>query len=327
MCFFAIFVTHPTQKHTVMKSQLTLLFWVWACTFVFAQQSKYYNVVAEQGDGIFSLLRKQGLDPAKHYGAFLELNSDKMKKGSALKLGEEYKIPYADDSFKKTGVMVEAMADAEEPIFDKELAQMSLKSDKLKDAVYYLITENSTDTDKSFAKDVSQRLAAELMVHGAQVYIMGEDDSNNVQEDAVSEDNPMGNYIKIINKRYLQNTGKYQRVLFIRAENITNSGNMNVAVYHYNKSAQGQRFAQNLQNVFKENSVSNKTFEEANLIFEDKNSLYLARNILPAISLLTLESTSDGSDSKISLKPDQKEFANLISNGIINDYVDLEFEN
>lgn len=310
-----------------MKSRLSLLFWVWACTFIFGQESTYYKVVAEQGDGIFSLLRKQGLDPAKHYGEFLELNSDKIKKGSALKLGEEYKIPYADDSFKKTGVMVEAMADAEEPIFDKELGQMSLKSDKLKDAVYYLITENSTDKDKSFAKDVSQRLAAELMVHGAQVYIMGEDASHNVLKDTASDDNPMGNYIKVINKRYLQNTGKYQRVLIIRSKNITESSNMSVAVYHYNKSTQGQRFAQNLQNVFKEKSISSRSSNEASLIFEDLNSLYLARNMLPAISLLTIESGSNTSASKISLKPNKKEFANLISDGIMNDYVDLEFEN
>ncbi|MBA4744898.1 MAG: N-acetylmuramoyl-L-alanine amidase [Muricauda sp.] len=310
-----------------MKSRLTLLFWAWACTFIFGQESTYYKVVAEQGDGIFSLLRKQGLDPAKHYGEFLELNSDKIKKGSALKLGEAYKIPYADDSFKKTGVVVEAMADAEEPIFDKELAQMSLKSDKLKDAVYYLITENSTDKDKSFAKDVSQRLAAELMMHGAQVYIMGEDTPNDVLEDTASENNPMGNYIKVINKRYLQNTGKYQRVLIIRSKNITESSNMSVAVYHYNKSTQGQRFAQNLQNVFKEKSISSRSSNEASLIFEDLNSLYLARNMLPAISLLTIESGSNTSASKISLKPNKKEFANLISDGILNDYVDLEFEN
>lgn len=306
-----------------MKSRLSLLFWVWACTFIFAQESTYYNVVAQQGDGIFSLLRKQGLDPAKHYGEFLELNSDKIKKGSALKLGEEYKIPYADDSFKKTGVLVEAIKDAEEPIFDKELAQMSLKSDKLKDAVYYLITEG----DQDFMKDITQRLAAELMVNGAQVYVMGDEIAKNLVAEDISTKDVMGDYIKVINKRYLQNTGKYQRVLFIRAQNVTSSSNMHVAVYHYNKSTQGQRFAQNLENVFKENSISSKSSDEASLVFEDQNSLYLARNILPAISLLTIESGANTSESKISLKPNKKEFANLISNGIINDYVDLEFEN
>ena len=139
------------------------------------QESTYYNVVAEQGDGIFSLLRKQGLDPAKYYGEFLELNSDKITEGTALKLGEAYRVPYADDSLKKTGVLVEPVKDSEAPIFDKELAQMSLKSDKLKDAVYYLIAENSSGTENGFVNDVAQRIAGELMLNGAHVYVMGDD--------------------------------------------------------------------------------------------------------------------------------------------------------
>lgn len=305
-----------------MNFRLSLLFWVWACTFIFSQENQYTIAIAEQGDGIFSLLRKQGLDPVKHYGEFLALNSDKIKEGSALKLGTEYKIPNASDSFKKTGIIVAPKNEEEAPIFDKELAQMSLKSEKLKDAVYYLIAENRSEGD-SFLRDISQQLAAELMTHGAKVYIMEED----LPKAKSANENPMGNYINVINKRYLQHKGKYQRVLVIRSENISGSSAMDVAVYHYNKSSQGQRFAQSIQKVFKQKNISNKTVDEASLIFEDQHSLYLAKNILPAISLLTLEKTSPQSDSKISLKPNKKEFANLISHGIMNDYADVEFEN
>ncbi len=305
-----------------MNFRLSLLFWVWACTFIFSQENQYTIAIAEQGDGIFSLLRKQGLDPVKHYGEFLALNSDKIKEGSALKLGTEYKIPNASDSFKKTGIIVAPKNEEEAPIFDKELAQMSLKSEKLKDAVYYLIAENRSEGD-SFLSDISQQLAAELMTHGAKVYIMEED----LPKTKSANENPMGNYVNVINKRYLQHKGKYQRVLVIRSENISGSSAMDVAVYHYNKSSQGQRFAQSIQKVFKQKNVSNKTVDEASLIFEDQHSLYLAKNILPAISLLTLEKTSPQSDSKISLKPNKKEFANLISHGIMNDYADVEFEN
>jgi N-acetylmuramoyl-L-alanine amidase len=304
-----------------MKSRLSLLFWVGACTLIFAQENNFYQVVAEQGDGIFSLLRKQGLDPVKHYGEFLDLNSDKIKDGSALKLGEQYKVPYADDSFKKKGVLVQTDVDAEAPIFDKELSQMSLKSDKLKDAVYYLIAENTVGTDVNFTKDIAKRLAAELMEHGAQVYVMGE------HTEMEASTGTMGDYVKVINKRYLQHMGKYQRVLFMRAENLSQDRNLEVAVYHYNKSEQGQRFAQNIQNVFKQHSISNTNVDEARLVFEDKNSLYLAKNLLPAISLLSLESSSKTSQSRISLKTDKTKFANMISNGIMNDYADLEFEN
>ena len=202
---------------------------------------------------------------------------------------------------------------------------MSLKSEKLKEAVYYLIADNSSVGEEMFVNDVTKRLAADLMVNGAKVYIMGENTGDG-QSYGTSVD-LMGDYIKVINKRFIQNAGKYQRVLIIQSENVTDSGNMEVAVYHYNKSSQGQRFAQNIQNVFKEKSISNRTSEEPSLIFEDKNTLFLAKNMLPAISLLTVKGAAKTSENKIFIKPDKKEFANLISNGIINDYADVEFEN
>ncbi|NDV44291.1 N-acetylmuramoyl-L-alanine amidase [Flagellimonas sediminis] len=312
-----------------MKSISTLIIWVWACFAIFAQEETYYKVVAEQGDGIFSMLRKQGLDPAKHYEEFVTLNAGQIKDGSFLKVGVEYKIPQVTDSFKKTGVMVKSVEGTEAPIFDKELAQMNLKSEKLKDAVYYLIVDSSKNTDDSFVKEVAQSLAADLMVNGAKVYILGNEIPETVVTDSVmvTENQRMGKYIEVINKRYLQNSGKYQRVLIIRAKGVTEKTNMDVAVYHYNKSEQGQRFAENIKNVFKKNSISNKSYKDVNMIFEDQNGLYLAKNMLPAISLLTLENTSKESNDKIAVRPDRKKFAGWISNGIMNDYVDLEIEN
>ncbi|SFB66568.1 N-acetylmuramoyl-L-alanine amidase [Flagellimonas taeanensis] len=310
-----------------MKSVSFLLLWVCSCAMLFAQEASYYMVKAEQGDGIFSLLRKQGLDPAKHYEAFVKLNSENIKDGSFLKVGTAYKIPQAADALKKTGVVVRTGEGAEEPIFDGELAQMSLKSDKLKDAVYYIITEDPQNTENDYVKDVAESLAADLMVHGAKVYIMGDGVSEPVNGEVVTANQKMGSYIEVINKRYIQNTGKYQRVLVIRADGVSGKEDMDVAVYHYNKSEEGQRLAENIQNMFKRHSVSNRSYKDINMIFEDKNSLYLARNILPAISLLTLENASKTSNQKIAVRPDKKQFASLISDGIMNDYVDLQIEN
>lgn len=308
-----------------MRLLQTLFLWVCACSVILAQED-HYTVVAEQGDGIFSLLRKQGLDPAKHYGEFLELNSEKIKNGTQLQVGVGYEVPRAKDSFKNTGVTVKTQDGVEAPIFDTELGQMSLKSETLKNAVYYLIVENAEHTD-TYAKEVTENLAAELMVHGAQVYVLGQETT-----DAIGSDKPltqmekMGNYIEAINKRYIQNSGKYQRVLVIRTTGVNSGNNMDVAVYHYNKSELGQRFANNIQNVFKENSVSNHTYKDVDMIFDDKSSLYLARNILPAISLITLENTTKKSNEKIAVQLDRKRFANLLTNGIMNDYADLEIE-
>lgn len=311
-----------------MKILSSLLFWACTCSIVMAQSGQNM-VVAKQGDGIFSLLRKQGLDPAKHYEEFIQLNKEKIKDGSFLQVGTAYQIPQASDSFKQTGVQVLVQNGMEEPIFDKELAGMSLKSEKLKDAVYYLIMESDVQQENVFLRETTQNLASELMVHGAKVYILGNDDEAFLEANSgeLSETQKMGNYIEAINKRYLQNSGKYQRVLIIRANEVTGNRNMNVAVYHYNKSEEGQRLAENIQNVFKKNGVSNRSYKDINMIFEDDASLYLAKNILPAISLLTMESDSKKQDGeKIAVRADKKLFASMLTNGIMNDYVDLEIE-
>lgn len=312
-----------------MKILSSLLFWVCTCSLVLAQNNPNI-VVAKQGDGIFSLLRKQGLDPVKHYEEFLLLNEGKIKNGSFLQVGVEYQIPEATDSFKKTGVHILAQNGIEEPIFDKELGSMSLKSEKLKDAVYYLVVDSEIQQDNDFLPEITQNLAAELMVHGAKVYIL---DNKNPEFSTANDDSvltqtkKMGNYVEAINKRYIQNSGKYQRVLVIRANELTGKGNMNVAVYHYNKSEEGQRLAANIQNVFKKNSVSNHSYQDINMIFEDKASLYLARNVLPAISLLTMENASPKSvGDKIAVRPDKKLLANMLTNGIMNDFADLDIE-
>ncbi len=309
-----------------MKFIPSLLLWVCTCSLFFAQELPN-TVIAEKGDGIFSLLRKQGLDPIKHYEEFIKLNEEKIKDGSFLQVGVAYQIPKATDSFKKTGVKIWADEGTEEPIFDKELAKMSPKSEKLKDAVYYLIVENDAHQDNGFVGETIQNLASELMVHGAKVYILG-NESPEIGKEAQTEmvqTQKMDHYIEAINKRYLQNRGKYQRVLMIRANAVTGKGNMNVAVYHYNKSEEGQRLAENIQNVFKKNSIS--TPKDYNNIFEDASSLYLAKNTLPAVSLLTLENESPKSaEEKISVRPNKKLLANLLTNGIMNDYVDLEID-
>lgn len=310
-----------------MKIISSIALWMCASAMLFAQDD-HYTVVAKQGDGIFSLLRKQGLDPAKHYEEFIKLNSENIKNGSFLKVGATYKVPKAEDSFKKTGTQILVSTKEEKPIFDAELANMSLKSKTLKDAVYYLIVDNGNKLQNNFVNDIVEGLAAELMVNGAKVFILGFEQSDvpKVAEKS-AKIQTMGNYIEAINKRFLQNTGKYQRVLVLRANDVTDKGNMDVAVYHYVKSEKGQRFAENIQNAFKKHSVSNRSSEDVHLIFKDKSSLFLAKNVIPPVSLITMESASKKQEeAKIPMRSDKKLLTGLLTNGIMNDYADLSFE-
>lgn len=291
-----------------------------------AQETSYYTVVAKPGDGIFSLLRKEGLDPVKHYGGFLGLNAGELGGNSFLKVGARYKVPKVEDNYRNKGLLVKTDKDGEEPIFDLELAQMSPKSENLKDAVYYIITENQIRTTKGFVQDIVKSLAGDLMVHGAKVYVLGEGDSTDTTVVAKKGNQRLGNYIDAVNKRFLQNSGKYQRVLLIRSRDLDGSLPMKVALYHDNRNEKGQRLAVNIQNVFRAHSVSRVPPNARDMVFQDKGSLYLSKNILPALSLLTLENDSPKSDGTLVVAPNKERFAGWISHGIMNDYAELEIE-
>ncbi|UII74677.1 N-acetylmuramoyl-L-alanine amidase [Flagellimonas sp. HMM57] len=307
-----------------MKSIKAILLWVCASSILLAQENQ--TVIAEQGDGIFSILRKQGLSPAKYYEEFITINAKNIKDGSMLHVGREYSIPNASDSFKNTGVKMEAGKTTEAPIFDTELANMSLKSRALKDAVYYLIAENQDEAKKGFISVVVENLAKELMVQGATVYIIERDKTLSEGKELTGAAQ-MGGYIETINKRYLQNSGKYQRLLMIRANGLIANGNIDVAVYHHEKSKEGHRLANNIQNAFKKNSISNRSYKDADMIFKDDTSLFLAKNTLPALSLMVITNASKKSmEGTIPVRSDKKSFTNWIASGILKDYADLKIE-
>nr|WP_299387484.1 N-acetylmuramoyl-L-alanine amidase [Allomuricauda sp.] len=309
-----------------MRFFLALLVWGSINSTLFSQEN-YYSVVAEQGDGIFSMLRKQGLDPVKYYESFINLNQENIKDGSLLHVGREYKIPKAEDSYKNKGMKISASDASEKPIFDKELGSMSHKSHRLKDAVYYLIAEDSASAPNPFVADIAKNLAASLLEQGATVYVMGNEEQKLEAKNSGSGQTALlGEYVDAINKKYLQNQGKYQRLLVIRANGVIKAGNLDVSVYHHDKSEQGQRLAENLQNVFKENSVVKKKVQNSKT-FDDKYTLYLAKNTLPAVSLITVNKRdSKNTQDAIPVRSDKKEFANWITNGILKDYADLQIE-
>ncbi|MCL6267636.1 N-acetylmuramoyl-L-alanine amidase [Flagellimonas myxillae] len=304
----------------------TFLLCVGMQCMLFAQEN-YYTVVAEKGDGIFSMLRKQGLDPVKHYEEFIILNKDDIKDGSLLHIGRNYKIPISEDSYKTKGVQVSTTDQEEKPLFDAELGKMYHKSEALKDAVYYLIAEDSASAQNHFVADITKNLAAELLEQGATVYVMGntEEQEQEVEVDQTQMEK-LGSYIDAINKRYLQHQGKYQRLLVIRANGILQSGNLDVSVYHHDKSEQGQRLAENLQNVFKKNSAVKKS-EINSKTFEDKSTLFLAKNTLPAVSMITVNKhTKKSTENAIPVRSDKRAFANWITDGILKDYAELSLE-
>ena len=298
-------------------------------------------VTAGKGDGIFSLLRKQGLDPVKYYSEFLNLNKDNLKNGSELYLGRSYIIPDAPDSFKKMAVQLETRSDSENAIFtEKELARVSSKSERLKNAVIYLLSgENLVGSDqlRAVEKQVMERLASQFMVHGAKVYLLENDSilagSKTHNEDEVFNlEQPIGNheqmqyYVDAINQRYLKNQGKYQRVLVMNLnKSLTNSNNFGVSIFHHRNSLEGERFANSLQAIF--NQSHTVVQQENTAIFKNDLNLFLVKNVVPPITMITVhEAEGYGKRGKISSTANKKALTEIITSGVLKDYAELSVE-
>ena len=323
-----------------MYQMKTIYIYIFLFVFVpvtFAQTTT--TIVAEQGDGIFSILRKQGLDPVKYYGEFLTLNKAKLKNGSELVLGQAYQIPVAPDSFKKMAVVVEDNTTEAASLFDKELGSISPKSDRLKNAVIYLLLASPSfevkDNIKRLRNEMLVSLAEELMVHGAKVLVLKGDgdlaltELSNEKEEANVEA-PMANleemrqYVDVVNTEYLKNYGKYQRLLVINFnESVVDSKYYRVSVFHDN-NPEGERFAKNIQLTMNKYSVQNNA-KDYTEVFSQKNNLFLAKNAMPPITLIDIGDTKDPSiEGRISVKPDKVWLTNIITTGIFSDYANLE---
>lgn len=299
------------------------------------------KVKAAQGDGIFSLLRKQGLNPAKYYTAFVTLNAANIKNGSELHLGREYLVPDAPDSFKKMALSVTESGEGNTPIFNEELAQISVKSNDLQDAVLYLVpalngVKQSKDVQQA-RNSIVKSIAQELMVRGARVYLIdalieshtpSADNEKPTTESAIASKAQMEHFVGAINKYYLQNVGKYQRVLVLNYNDTTdNQPYYDVSVFHYQKSEEGKQLAKVLYGIFKQNSVG-RTKENTVGHFKHTNNLYLAKNAMPPVTMINVVGTKKFNvNQRISIRSRDQVLTNVITNGVLTDYANLSFEN
>lgn len=160
-----------------MKPLFYVLFWCFFAIHVAFGQEK--TVVAESGDGIYSLLRKGGINPSsKTVEEFRKLNADKIGKDNRVFIGKVYAIPFtklvdevADtiaieasvtlDSIQLDSVQLhdvvenpidQLLADSTDqssvpekqyiyiPIFGSEHEEVEMVSDQLVGNCYYLIS-------------------------------------------------------------------------------------------------------------------------------------------------------------------------------------------
>lgn len=200
-----------------MNNRLTFCFFLLLSTSAISQTHQK-EVTAAKGDGIYSILRKNGLDPAKYFKTFIELNKGKIKSDHSLGIGKTYLLPMVEKDTivtHKTLKKIDSVPkkEKEKPIdsltsvkknnysiFGKYYENVPIESKKLNGAIYYLISGHggpdpgATETyhgklisEDEYAYDVTLRLARKLIAHGGKVYIIIKDENDGIRDKQILE--------------------------------------------------------------------------------------------------------------------------------------------
>ncbi len=335
-----------------------LLILLWFPLLTLVGQDSLKTVVAEKGDGIYSLLRKQGVDPYITYDDFIALNLPRLRDSLHLYEGMAYIIPNTSgdsleivkDATKIAGIK-NSVKGISYDIFGEKYAEVIGKSERLSGTVYYLISGHGgpdpgamtqyvgkSISEDEYAYDVTLRLARELLSHGAQVYVIVRDPDDGIRDERILEmdkdelvlpdqtipldqKNRLDQRVDAVNKLYLKHKGKHQRLVVTHVDSRSKGQNIDVFFYFHEKSSNGKRLAESIHNTFKKKYKKYQPNRSYSGTFEDRSNLYLVRKTLPAMTFIEIGNIRNKKDQRRILDYDNRQaLAKWISEGVILDY-------
>ncbi|WP_228027859.1 N-acetylmuramoyl-L-alanine amidase family protein [Costertonia aggregata] len=321
-------------------------------------QDSVKTVLAEKGDGILSLLRKQGVDPYDVYDDFVILNLENLRDSIHLYEGRTYKIPNiildtvaVVDSIQKQSSEIKEIKGKDYTIFGEVHKTVLSKSEQLKGAVYYLVSGHggpdpgamakyagTSIAEDEYAYDITLRLAKELLSHGAEVYIIIQDPDDGIREDRIlkidHDEVALGDKkiplnqlarlkqrVDIINDLHRKNRGRYQRLIVTHVDSRSKGQNIDVFFYHHEKSKNGKKLAESIHKTFQKKYKKYQPNRTYSGTFEDRTSLYLVKKTHPAMTFIEIGNIRNKKDQRRILEPDNRQaLAKWISEGVILDF-------
>ncbi len=321
-------------------------------------QDTLKTVVAEKGDGIYSLLRKQGVDPYITYDDFIALNLPRLRDSLHLYEGMTYVIPKTtEDSLEvvkvetKVSGIKNSVKGISYDIFGEKYAEVTSKSERLKGTVYYLISGHGgpdpgamtqyagkSISEDEYAYDVTLRLARELISHGAQVYVIVRDPDDGIRDERILEmdkdelvlpdqtipldqKDRLEQRVDAVNKLYLKHKGKHQRLVVTHVDSRSKGQNIDVFFYYHEKSSNGKKLAESIHNTFIKKYKKFQPNRSYSGTFEDRSNLYLVKKTLPAMTFIEIGNIRNKKDQHRILDYDNRQaLAKWISEGVILDY-------
>lgn len=321
-------------------------------------QDTLISITAEKGDGVLSLLRKQGVNPYDYYEEFIQLNESNLRDSVHLYEGRQYSMPKMlldtvaiVDSIQKQTKEIKEIEGKDYAIFGENHKTVLSISEELKGAVYYLVSGHggpdpgamakyagTSIAEDEYAYDITLRLAKELLAQGATVYIIIRDENDGIRDDRILEiDHDEVAYpdkviplnqtarlkqrVDIVNALHKENKGKYQRLIVTHVDSRSKGQNIDVFFYHHEKSKNGKKLAESIHQTFQSKYKKYQPNRSYSGTFEDRTSLYLVKKTHPAMTFIEIGNIRNEKDQRRILDSDNRQaLAKWISEGILLDF-------
>lgn len=328
--------------------------------FAFSQSDTTHTVVAQQGDGIYKILRDNGYEAKAYYHKFCEINRDKIMEEDQLRLGETYILPPLDSADIKipttqdtTSIVANDSAIITEIITPKPNLRIadSIKSDNLQGSVFYIIAghggpdpgacstvDNVMITEDEYAYDIALRLAKDIEEQGGKIYMIIDDPDDGIRDErflkidydeyyypdfGISRDKNQRliERADAVNTLFYQNKdAKYQRVIEIHLDSRNEDQNVDAFFYYCQGSTKGKQLGETIQKVFKQKYAKYQPNRGYTGSVTERNLLVIKRVIPPAV-FMEIGNMQNAKDRKRILDYNNRQaLANWITEGLIIDY-------
>lgn len=225
------------------------------------------------------------------------------------------------------------------------------KDNKLKGAIIYIVSghggpdpgavatvDGKKISEDEYAYDICMRIERQVKEHNGTAYMIIQDPDDGIRDDKylkidydevcypnltipLNQKARLEQRVKAVNDIYIKNKSvKYQIVLDIHLDSRSNSKKVDVYFYHYKKSKNGKKLAENIQSVFSEKYAKFQPSRGYSGTVKECNFLFLRETMPPAI-LIELGNIQNEKDRKRFLDKDNREaLAKWITEGIIKDF-------
>jgi N-acetylmuramoyl-L-alanine amidase len=303
-----------------------------------------------KGDGVLSFLRRWNRVDNSYVQEFKELNAGKLNAQGGLELGQVYLIPplHPGDEYPPSGKMVSEGCDP--ALFGKKLSDVIPQSDRLKDACFYIISGHGGPDPGAVAKvgkrnlhedeyayDIALRLARNLMMDGATVYMIVQDAddgirdemylNNDTTETCMGETIPLDQTLRLkqrvdkVNQLYGRDREKfnYIRAIDIHVDSRNVGKRIDVFFYYYG-SKQSKSLATTMRDLFRTKYNTHQPGRGFGGFVEQRN-LYTIRHLKPPAILVETGNIQNEFDrQRILLSNNRQAMANWMAQAFFEDY-------